>query len=51
MEEEMMKQYMKNKSLFRRTAFKDSGTVFKEDLTSFGSAGIPSYNVPGFILM
>ena len=49
----MMKQYMKNKSLFaeRRTAFKDSGTVFKEDLTFFGSAGIPSYNVPGFILM
>lgn len=49
----MMKQYMKIKVFFaeRRTAFKDSGTVFKEDLTSFGSAGIPSYNVPGFILM
>ena len=35
----MMKQYMKNKKSFfaeRRTAFKDSGTVFKEDLTSSG---------------
>ena len=46
----MMKQYMKNKSLFlQKNAFKIA-ECFQES-TSFKSIGIPSCNVPGFILM
>ena len=49
-----MKQYMKNKSLFlqKEELLSRIAELFsKKILRPFGSAGIPSYNVPGFILM
>ena len=50
----MMKQYMKNKSLFlqKEELLSRIAELFsKKILRPSGSAGIPSYNVPGFILM
>ena len=46
----MMKQYMKNKSLFlqKEELLSRIAELFSKKI---GSAGIPSYNVPGFILM